>query len=190
VANDSTTTTPLAGDGGQPPAGDNQAPAATPDTPAVTETISLDEAKKLRSEAAGLRKRLKELEDAKKATDDAKLDETEKAKKAVTEAAGRLEATEAALRTERIGREVERTAAKLSLDPELAGRLVTADMLEFGEDGKPTNVEKTLKGLIQKWPNLVKSQAQPANINANDGRGSAQPDPKAREADLRRRFRI
>jgi len=177
---------------GQPQAGTTTAPAANPDPQAGTENISLDEAKKLRSEAQGLRKRLKELEDAKKATDDAQLSEVEKAKKGLTEAAAKAEAAEAALRTERIGREVERTAAKLHLDPELAGRLVTADMLEFDDEGKPTNTEKVLKGLIAKWPHLVvQAQQPPANINAGDGRGGAQPaDPKAREAGLRQRYRI
>ncbi len=64
-------------------------------------------------------------------------------------------------------------------------------MLEFDDGGAPTNTEKVLKGLIAKWPHLVKDTAPAPNINANQGRGSGQaPDPKAEEARVRKEFRI
>lgn len=160
--------------------------------PDASKTFDAEYVKKLRAEAAANRKKASQLEAELKKHQDAQLSEIEKAKKAASETAARLEAAEAALRAERVGREVERAAIKLNLDPELAGRLVSADMLEFDEEsGMPTNTEKVLQGLLKKWPQLAKTQQQPAaNINANDGRGTAPPDPKAREAELRKRFRI
>jgi len=174
---------------------DDQTTQTTPDgdgqEPDASKTFDAEYVKKLRAEAAANRKKASQLEAELKKHQDAQLSEIEKAKKAAAETAARLEATEAALRAERVGREVERAAVKLNLDPELAGRLVSADMLEFDDEtGMPTNTEKVLQGLLKKWPNLVKGQVQPANINANDGRGTALPDPKAREAELRKRFRI
>lgn len=153
-------------------------------------TFDAEYVKKLRAEAAANRKKAQQLEGELKKHQDAQLSEIEKAKKAAAETATKLEAAEAALRAERVGREVERAAVKLNLDPELAARLVSVEMLEFDDAGLPTNTEKVLQGLLKKWPNLVKGQVQPASINANDGRGTAPPDPKAREAELRKRFRI
>jgi len=191
--NDPTNAAPAAADG-QPQAG-TPAPEATPDAQAAAgdnATISLEDARKLRSESQNLRKRLKELEDEKQKAADAQLSEVERAKKQADAAQTRLAEIEGTLRQERVGREVERTAAKLKLDPELAGRLVAPDMLEYDDDGKPTNTEKVLKGLIAKWPNLVKADAPPPDINANQGRGSGQQtvDPQAEEARIRKTFRI
>ncbi len=191
--NDPTNAAPAAADG-QPQAG-TPAPAANTDAPAAAgdnATISLEEARKLRSEAQNLRKRLKELEDDKQKAADAQLSEVERAKKQADEAQARLAEITATLCRERVGREVERTATRLHLDPELAGRLVTPEMLEFDDGGKPTNTEKVLKGLIAKWPHLVKADAPPPDINANQGRGSGQQtvDPQAEEARIRKAFRI
>ena len=117
--------------------------------------------------------------------------ELEKAQKAATEAQTRYADLESRLRNERIGRDVERTATRLSLEPELAARLVTADMLEFDDNGVPTNTEAVLKGLIKKWPNLVKGAPQPHDINGADGRGQPPPpDPKAEQERIRRKYRI
>lgn len=78
-----------------------------------------------------------------------------------TEAANnRVKRNEAqvALREERGGRAVERTAVKLGLDPELAATLLPASKLEFDKDDKvTTDLEAALNGLLTKWPQLKSS---------------------------------
>lgn len=155
----------------------------------VQESISLEEAKKLRSESASLRKRLKELEDQAKKSQDASLSELERAQKSATEAIARATELESALRAERIRVAVGKAASKLGLDPELASELVREGMIDMGDDGIPKNTETVLQGLVKKWPQL--KQTVTAGINAGDGRGGQPPaDPKARDDELVQRFRI
>jgi len=173
-----------------PPAAD---PPVTPPATPPPDEEKFDKAyvQQLRQEAAANRKKAADLEAKFKADEDAKLGEVDRSKKAADEATKRAEAAEARLKASRITISVERTATKLNLDPELASELVKDSMLEFDEDGKPTNTEKVLQDLIKKWPNLVKATTQAPNINGSDGRGEPPPaDPKAREAELKQRFRI
>jgi len=162
-------------------------------TAAETEMISLEEAKKLRSEAAGLRKRLKELEANAQAQADAKLGDLEKATKQLAQTTERVTALSAALRQERVGRMTERLAAKLNLEPELTAKLLAAETIEYDEDDQPIDLEKKIKALAQRWPQLVKPTAATpgAGNNAAEGRGTPLPaDAKQREAELRQRYRV
>lgn len=207
---DQTTVQPPAG-GGQPQAGETPAQpvtaaAASATTPAViesaatpattgndSETISLEEAKKLRSEAAGLRKRLKELEANAQAQADAKLGDLEKATKQLAQTTERVTALSAALRQERVGRLTERLATKLNLEPELTAKLLAAEAIEYDDDDQPIDLEKKIKALAQRWPQLVKPTAATpgAGNNAAEGRGTPLPaDAKQREAELRQRYRV
>jgi hypothetical protein len=206
---DQTTVQPPAG-GGQPPAGETPTQPATAKatdattpavieaaTPAATgnesETISLEEAKKLRSEAANLRKRLKELDANAQAQADAKLGDLEKATKQLTQTTERVTALSAALRQERVGRMTERLATKLNLEPELTAKLLAAETIEYDDDDQPIDLEKKIKALAQRWPQLVKpTTATPgAGNNAADGRGTPLPaDAKLREAELKQRYRV
>ncbi len=90
--------------------------------------------------------------------------------------------------------EVLLAAGKLNIvDPDAAYRLLDLAEIEYDKEGRPTNVEAVLKGLVKAKPYLVKAQATPpASINAGDGTGSGKgpQDQKAREAELRARFRI
>lgn len=86
--------------------------------------------------------------------------------------------------------EVMLAAGRLGIvDPEAAYKLLDLSQIEYAGNGMPKNIEQALKDLLKAKPYLVR-HVQPANINADDGRGSTPPDPKAREAELRKRFRI
>jgi hypothetical protein len=136
----------------QPPAGDSGAQAAPEggEPSPQPESISLEEARKLRSEANSLRKRLKEYEDADKS-------ESEKA-------AQRLKDLEEALASERtrgqtlaLQMSTFNVARKLGFrNPEIAYRLLGSEV-EFAEDGSPKNVESLLKAIAQAEPYLVNS---------------------------------
>lgn len=201
-----TTVQPQAGDS-QPQAGETPTQsvgaAAETATQAVieqqattateTEMISLEEAKKLRSEAAGLRKRLKELEANAQAQADAKLGDLERATKQLTHATERITALSAALRQERVGRMTERLATKLNLEPELTAKLLAAEVIEYDDDDQPIDLEKKIKAMAQRWPQLAKATANApgAGNNAADGRGTPLPaNAQQREAELRQRYRI
>jgi len=150
---------------------DTVAQAANSDTQAVPETISLEEAKKLRSEAASLRRRLKELEDAKRAAEDAKLSEAERLQNRLAE----LEREQAMYQQERQERtvryEVMLAASRLGcVDPEAAFQLLDWASLEFEDDGKPKNVDKALADLLAKRPYLRAGQ-NTSTMNPAKGRG-------------------
>lgn len=143
----------------QPPAGTAPAQAADADgdeSSTQPESISLEEARKLRSESSSLRKRLKAYEDAEKQRSDAD-------KSAEERAAERISALEQELATERNAR---RTAAvqvaaiasarKLGFrDPDLASRLIATGDVEFTDDGSPKNIERLLGDIAKDHPVLV-----------------------------------
>lgn len=145
---------------------------ATPPTLAVTpeplvgdgaETpISLEEAKKLKKEAASLRARLKAFDDAEAQKQLAALSEVEKANKQVADLQQKYETAQKQL----IATQVKLAAqSKGIIDPDIAA-LAVADKLEFGEDGMPSNLEKVLDELIKNKPYLAAKPAEPATTPA------------------------
>ena len=63
--------------------------------------------------------------------------------------------------------------------------------LDVTEDGKVKGIDEVLKGLQSTRPYLFSKPEPAGNINAGEGRGNGAPaDNKARNEDLRRRFRI
>jgi hypothetical protein len=165
------TTTPALAATPEPLAGDG---AETP--------ISLEEAKKLRSESANMRKRLKAYEDAEKAAQDAALSQVEKANKAAQELQQKYEAEHRA----HVAALVKLAAsAKGIIDPDLAALAIEAS-LEFDEQGMPSNLDKTLDDLVKSKPYLAAKPAEqpaspaqtarpPAVPAMNPGRTSIQP---------------
>jgi hypothetical protein len=130
------------------------------------DTISLEEARKLRSEAQALRKRekdilaqLKAYQDVEQATKDAQLSEVEKINKQYAELQAQHEELAAQLAESLVRQEVaDHVSAfnfviKASTVANLL--LVDFDAIEF-TDGKPTNVEKLLEKLAKAEPDLVK----------------------------------
>lgn len=144
--------------GTQPPAGDSTAQAANEsgEPSSQPESISLEEARKLRSEASGLRKRLKELEDQQKARADADLSESERLTKRASDLERQLAERDQALQEHRVRSSTVGTAARLGFaDPEDAMRLLNHANLEFDAEGNPTNVEQQLASLAKAKPYLL-----------------------------------
>lgn len=105
--------------------------------------------KSLRAEAAAGRKAKQELDDFKRAQEDAKLSETEKLQKQFAEAqqqieALRLEKQEIALRSE-----VRGAAASLGIKPELALRILDQSLVKYDDNGLPTNISELLSSAIE-----------------------------------------
>ncbi len=120
------------------------------------EKFDAEYVKKLRAEAAGYRTRLSELETKVKASEDAKLSETERTAKRLAE----LEREQATYQRERQERtlkyETMLAANKLGIvDPDAAYRLLDLSQVEFDGDGQPKDVEKHLQRLLKDRPYLA-----------------------------------
>lgn len=136
------------------------------------ESFDAEYVKKLRSEAAENRRKLRDLETRVKAEDDKKLSETERMQKRLAELEKEAEQLKQDRQERTVRYETMLAAGKLNIvDPDAAFRLMDASALEFDENGSPTNVEKVLQGLIKARPYLVKPVSSP-DINAGEGRGA------------------
>lgn len=156
----------------------NNAPAlAATNTPAITtphaqaadgnseetEVLSLEAARKLRSEAASLRQReraalerLAVLEAAEAKRQEADMTAQQRAEKALADAQSTHTTKIAAMQARILAAQIESQAAKLGIiDPEAAMKLLDRDGLELDSDGLPTNLEKALAALIKAKPYLV-----------------------------------
>lgn len=169
----------------QPQAG---ATTTTPEPQAGegSETISLDEARKLRSEASNLRKRLKELDAAhnelktfKEQTEAAKLSDQEKQQLAQKKIEQQLAEHQSQnsdllrqLQEARINNEVYKNASKLNIiDIDAASRLIDASRIDYDEAGSPTNIDVLLKELVKARPWLAgKTQPQTSGGATNPPR--------------------
>ncbi len=160
----------------QPPVGTADAPAADADAgatpPAATpESISVEDARKLRSEANSLRKRLKEFEDAEKARADADKTESERTAEKLATLERERDAERAARQAMSLQIATAGVARKLNFrDPEIAHRLVDGDQVEFDDGGTPTNIEKLLSDVAKRHPSLVSGQA---DFGGGPNRGSS-----------------
>ncbi len=129
----------------------------------TTETISLEAARKLRSEAEALRKRLKAYEDAEQAAKDASLGEVERINKQYADLQEQHEALAAELLEARVYQDVARHAAKLNfiLPADMLAKLLLNDLdaIEF-DDGQPKNIETLLQNLAKSTPEIVKTAQQ------------------------------
>src|SRR6266568_38499 len=148
-----------------------------------SEPISLEAARKLRSEAEALRKRLKAYKDAEQAKKDAQLSEVERMNKQYADLKEQHETLAAELLEARVYQDVARHAAKLNfiLPADMLAKLLLNDLdaIEF-EDGKPKNIEALLQNLAKSTPEIVKTAQQeqqqqqraPAVPAMNPGRSS------------------
>lgn len=152
-------TTPLAGNASvapQPQAGNTTTPE--PQAGEGQESISLEEAKKLRSEAANLRKRMKAYEDAEVAAQQAAMSDAQKASKRADDAEAKVKAYQTQLVTAQVKLAAQ---TKGIIDPDIAA-LAIQSSLEYGDDGMPTNLEKALTDLIKNKPYLMAPSGQQA----------------------------
>lgn len=188
----STTTTA----GAVPAAITTAAPAATSAIGEDGDTISMDEARKLRREAQQLRKRLTDFEDREKVAQAAALTDAEKLQQRLAELET-AHATAQKTHLERVVRyEVMLKANKLGVvDPEAAVKLLDWPALEFDEEGQPTNTEKVLKDLLKTYPFMLKpapgatGNGAAPNINAGAS-GTSEATTKAHDEELKKRFRL
>lgn len=158
-----------------------QPPAGTPTTQAdggteathVPESISLDDARKLRSEARQLRERNRALEDEKRARDEAALSETEKSARRIAQLEQALAERDARTRDKTLAAATVDAAARLGFaNPRLALRMIEAADVEYDGDGEPTNVENLLKSLLKAEPYLAASHARPTGSIDGGTRGA------------------
>jgi membrane protein involved in colicin uptake len=133
-----------------------------------SETISLDEAKKLRTEAASLRKRLRDAESKVQAAEDAKKPELDRllserdrykadmeaAQKRAQDKAGKSAAIEAA-----------RAANAISATAIYA---LVRDRIEYDDDDEPTNLERLIADARKAEPSLFQASAG----SGDGGRGN------------------
>jgi len=161
--------------GGEPQAGDPAARTSAPGGQTTTsepqagdEQISLEEAKKLRSEANATRKRekdalaqLKVYQDKEQQAKDAQLPEMERLQKQLTDTQAQLGEKERANQERVIRYEVQLQAAALGVDPlylDKIARLIDRNEIKTDDEGMPTNVKELLDKLIKEMPALVLQQ--------------------------------
>lgn len=144
-----------------------------------TTTLSHEDARKLRSEAANLRKRLKTYEDQERQAQEATLSQVDKVSKRAEAAEQKVKQYQAQMVTMHVKMAAQQ---KGIIDPDLAA-LAIQDKLEFGEDDMmPTNLDKLLGDLLKSKPFLATAPTpppangnKPPNIPAmNPGRTSIQ----------------
>jgi hypothetical protein len=121
-----------------------------------TEHISLDEARKLRSEAQSLRKRMKAFEDAEQAARDAQLSEVERTKAQHAKLQAEHETYKRASQERLVRYEVAMHAQRLGIiHPDAAAKLLDWSELEYDDDGIPKNADKLLEKLLKQMPYLA-----------------------------------
>lgn len=153
---------------------DSQSQADTSsDSPAEQETISLDEARKLRSEASGLRKRLKDAETKAQAAVDAGRTDEEKRQAALKAADDRATAAEQRLRDANARSAVTDAATKANATSTRAVYALIRSDLEFDDDGEPTNVSALISQAKKEEPSLFRAAAGSGDGGARGESGAA-----------------
>lgn len=167
---------PQAGDGTP----EHESHPERPDRSDRTESISLDEARKLRSEAANLRKRLKAYEAEEEKAKEAQLSEQQKLEKRLAELQAEHETVRRQMQERSVNYEVRLQAAQMGIvDPSAAAKLLDWSEIEYDEDGAPTNIPDLLKKLLRASPYLAgKSGSGAGSLPANPARSaSTAPQP-------------
>lgn len=174
---------PQAGDAEKQPQAGATTTTPEPQAGEGSETISLDEAKKLRSEASNLRKRLKELDAAhaelktfREQTEAAKLSDQEKqalAQKKIEQQLAEYQAQNSdllrQLQEARISNEVLKQSSKLNIiDLDAAGKLIDSSRIDYDESGNPTNIDSLLKELVKARPWLAGKATQQTSGGATN----------------------
>ena len=148
----------------------SQPQAGTP-TDSQAEPISLDEARKLRQEAANLRRRLKERESELEQHRNAGLSELEKAQRRIQELEARDAEYQAAQRTRALEQLFRAEHAQY---PELLTAQIDPAELDLAPDGTITNGSAVVSRLKKQYPGLFRAPSVDAGTTA----------PGARAADM------
>lgn len=143
------------------------------------ETLSLEEARKLRQEAHRLRERLKPLEQAereRREKADADLPELERAQKRVAELEATVERMEAERKDAKTQQAGVDAAIKLGFrNPARAVRLLDPSAIEYAEDGTPRNLDALLRKLATEEPYLTKAETVDFGAGPRGQRTEKQP---------------
>lgn len=135
----------------------NQSQVDTPqpaETPVVEEqTVSIDDLKKVRSEAANLRKRLKEAEAKVSQFETANQSDEERRSAEFTSLQERADRAEQALRAANARNDVFSNAGNAT-DAELLYMYVEKQGIEFDDDGNPVNVKELIEQARKDKPAL------------------------------------
>lgn len=139
------------------------------------ETISLDEARKLRSEAKSLRTRLKEAETKLNNYDNEKLTETQKLQKDLDTFKADSEKKDSALKTLLLQNKVSSIAKEMGArSTKSISKLIDTDALEFDlEKLDVSGVEEELKRLKKEDPDLFVSGGADGGKGSNSRAGNA-----------------
>lgn len=169
----------------QPPAGTATSQADGDDT--TPESISLEEARKLRQENASLRKRLKPLEDAETTRQEAALSEQEKHDKRVAELEQAVAERERQIKDIQLRSAVTAAAARAGFgDPDDAFRLLDRDAVTFEDDGAPKNLPKLLDDMLTKKPYLASAAVRAQGSWGGGDRGAG---PSSADVDMNQAIR-
>lgn len=136
------------------------------------ETLSLDEARKLREENRKLRQRAKDAE-GKLATaataDDQALTELEKLTRERDDFKGKFEGLNTSLRNERATSQAVELATKAgAINASAIARLIPITDVEFDDDGKPENVGDLIAQAKKDYPDLFRAAAGGGNGGSKD----------------------
>lgn len=165
-------------------AGAGQAPAPAPTVEELQARLEREtkDRQDANREAQGMRKRLKELEDAEAARTQATMTEQQKLEARATAAEAALAAVQTQLRETAIRSSVQATAARMGIvDPDGAYRLLDHAALKLNDSGEPTNTEAALKALLAEKPYLLGQTGGSSATNNPRGASGA-----TREAELRK----
>lgn len=160
----------------------------TDDTQAASspETISLDEAKKLRSEAASLRKRLKEAEGRVQQFEQAAKTDLERLTEERDAYKSRAEQLETQMREARAETAFLDAATKARARSPRTLFRAYRDAVEYGDDGQPTNIDALLAHLQADEPDLF---AGPMPGRGDGGKQGPAPDTTDVNALIRAKWR-
>ena len=130
-----------------------EAPETLTDTQAVKdEAVSIDDLRKVRSEAQSLRKRLKDAEARVSEFETANQTDDEKRTRELTALQERADRAEQALRKAN-GRTAVHAKAGNAVSAEALYRYVKDD-IEYGDDGEPTNIDDLVTSARESEPSL------------------------------------
>jgi len=135
-----------------------------------SESLSKEEARKLRSEHRALRQREKALKEELDKLKEAELSTTQKLERDLAAANARTEQAEAKARNA----DVKLAAAKLGVRPDAVDLVVNSidwESIEDATDGK--QVERAIRELVKEKPFL---SAKPAGLDGGNGRGAGGQD--------------
>ena len=140
--------------------GSTSAQAATQTTPDAQaadgqETITLEEARRLRSESKALRARLNKFEDEDKKRAEAQLSEQQKLEKRAADAEKALADKEQAYQARLLQAEIRSQAAQLGIKyPDKAAKLIDTADIALDDATMPSKVKAALTELLKEMPEL------------------------------------